>query len=49
MDDLPTAARAYVDALEVRAGVPIALVSVGPERTQTIVRTERPVRAGAIA
>jgi adenylosuccinate synthase len=49
MEDLPTPARAYVDALEARAGVPIALVSVGPERTQTIVRTERPVRAGAVA
>ena len=43
--DLPAPARAYVDALETRAGVPIALVSVGPERTQTIVRTERPIRA----
>ena len=46
LTDLPAAARAFVDALEERAGVPIAIVSVGPERTQTIVRTERP-RLGA--
>ncbi|MBA3779516.1 MAG: adenylosuccinate synthase [Chloroflexi bacterium] len=38
MEELPVEARAYVDALEEAAGVPIALVSVGPERTQTIVR-----------
>ncbi|MFI5254504.1 MAG: adenylosuccinate synthase [Candidatus Limnocylindrales bacterium] len=38
MSDLPHAARDFVDALEARAGVPVALVSVGPERTQTIVR-----------
>ncbi len=36
-DDLPPAARAYVRALEEMAGVPIVLVSVGPERTQTVV------------
>jgi adenylosuccinate synthase len=42
MEDLPDAACDYVDALEDAAGVPIALVSVGPERTQTIVRKERP-------
>src|SRR3989304_2104479 len=45
--DLPAAARAFIDTLEARAGVPIAIVSVGPERTQTIVRTERPARSGA--
>jgi adenylosuccinate synthase len=36
MDELPTAARRYVAAIEERAGVPISHVSVGPERTQTI-------------
>jgi adenylosuccinate synthase len=41
MADLPPEAAAYVDALEAYAGVPITLVSVGPERTQTIVRTGR--------
>ena len=37
-DDLPTAARAYVERLEKLAGVPISHVSVGPERDQMIVR-----------
>ncbi len=41
MEDLPAPAAAYIDALEELAGVPITLVSVGPERTQTIVRTGR--------
>jgi adenylosuccinate synthase len=36
--DLPENARRYVTALEEHAGVPIVLVSVGPERTQTIER-----------
>jgi adenylosuccinate synthase len=39
LDDLPREAVEYVDALETLAGVPITLVSVGPERTQTIVRS----------
>ena len=38
MGDLPPEAARYVDAIEQLAGVPINLVSVGPERTQTIVR-----------
>jgi len=42
--DLPEAARAYVSAIEEHAGVPIVLVSVGPERTQTIERAWRPMR-----
>jgi adenylosuccinate synthase len=42
--DLPEAARRYVTALEEYAGVPIVLVSVGPERTQTIERAWRPMR-----
>jgi adenylosuccinate synthase len=37
-DELPGAARAYVERLEQLAGVPIGLVSVGPERDQMIVR-----------
>jgi adenylosuccinate synthase len=37
-DQLPLAARAYVERLEELAGVPIGLVSVGPERDQMIVR-----------
>jgi adenylosuccinate synthase len=41
IDGLPEAALRFVDAIEKRAGVPIAIVSVGPERTQTLVRTDR--------
>jgi adenylosuccinate synthase len=37
-DALPAPARAYVERLEELAGVPISHVSVGPERTQMIVR-----------
>ena len=36
--ELPAAAQAYVERLEELAGVPISLVSVGPERAQMIVR-----------
>jgi adenylosuccinate synthase len=42
--DLPESARRYLTALEEHAGVPIVLVSVGPERTQTIERAWRPMR-----
>ncbi len=42
--DLPENARRYVTAIEEHAGVPIVLVSVGPERTQTIERAWRPMR-----
>jgi len=37
-DDLPNEARQYVKRLETLAGAPIKMVSVGPERTQTLVR-----------
>lgn len=37
-DDLPVAARNYIDRLQDLLGVPIDLVSTGPERDQTIVR-----------
>jgi hypothetical protein len=43
-DQLPPAARRYVDALEQLAGVPISIVSVGADRTATILRRERPRR-----
>jgi adenylosuccinate synthase len=46
---LPEAARRDVTALEELAGVPIVLVSVGPERTQTIERAWRPMRRRATA
>jgi len=40
MADLPGSAVAYVKAIEDLAGIPVAVVSVGPERTQTIMRGE---------
>jgi len=45
-DDLPGNARAYVAALAALARVPITLVSVGPERTQTVMLDDRPLAAG---
>jgi adenylosuccinate synthase len=46
--DLPTAARRYMAAIEERVGAPISLVSLGPERNQTIrVDGPRPVRSAA--
>lgn len=35
--DLPSGARAYLDHIERAVGVPIGIVSVGPDRAQTIV------------
>ena len=37
-DDLPAAARDYIALIEHIAGVPVSMVSVGPERGQTLVR-----------
>jgi adenylosuccinate synthase len=37
-DDLPAAARAYVEFLEKHSGVEVGCISMGPERNQTIVR-----------
>lgn len=37
-DELPLAARAYLDTISKVAGVPISLVSVGPEREQIVER-----------
>ena len=37
-DQLPAAARAYVEHIEALAGVRVSMVSVGPERSQTLVR-----------
>ena len=36
MEELPAAARAYLDLLSTRLGAPIGIVSVGPAREQTI-------------
>jgi adenylosuccinate synthase len=46
LDDLPANARSYLDRIMELIGVPIELVSVGPERDQTI-RVARGVPAGA--
>jgi adenylosuccinate synthase len=43
-EDLPAAARAYVDRVQALAGVPVELISVGPGRDETITRTD-PFRA----
>lgn len=37
VEDLPAAARDYLKALEETTGVPVELISVGPDRTQTII------------
>lgn len=44
-DALPAPARAYIDALALAAGVPVVYISVGPERSQIIVREGAPVPA----
>jgi adenylosuccinate synthase len=36
VDDLPSAARAYLRTLEAEVGVPFALISVGPDRAATL-------------
>ena len=38
-DDLPAAARRYINRLEELAAVPVSLISVGPDRDQTIMRS----------
>jgi adenylosuccinate synthase len=38
--DLPAEARAYVDFLARQIGIPVAIVSVGPERKQTILKAQ---------
>jgi adenylosuccinate synthase len=40
IDDLPTAARTYLDRVESLIEAPITIVSVGPERSQTLMRSE---------
>jgi len=37
MDALPAAARAYVKRIEELVGVPVDMVSTGPDREETIV------------
>jgi adenylosuccinate synthase len=42
-DDLPSAAKAYVRRIEELCGAPAALISTGPERSETIIRENLPV------
>jgi adenylosuccinate synthase len=42
--DLPAAARAYVERVEALVGVPVELISIGPNRDETIARND-PFRA----
>jgi adenylosuccinate synthase len=42
-DDLPQAARDYVELLEEQSQTPITWVSVGPKRSQTLVRRDVPL------
>ncbi|MDI6600210.1 MAG: adenylosuccinate synthase [Thermoanaerobacteraceae bacterium] len=37
-DELPKEAREYIEFIEDNAGVPVSIISVGPERHQTIIR-----------
>jgi adenylosuccinate synthase len=39
-DELPEAAKAYIQAVEDATGVPVKIVSVGPRRDQTIIREQ---------
>jgi len=41
--DLPIAARAYLERLETLSGAPIAIISTGSDRGDTIVRRDSPV------
>jgi len=38
-DDLPQKARDYLQRIEELAGVPVDIISTGPDRTQTIIKT----------
>jgi adenylosuccinate synthase len=46
LEDLPSAARDYLDRISELVGVPVELASVGPDRSQTIpMRSSRPLTA----
>ncbi len=40
-DEFPTAFRKYIDFLEAELEVPITIVSIGPDREQTIIRSKK--------
>ncbi len=39
-EDLPAAAREYIEFIEDETGVPVGMIGVGPERTQCVLRQE---------
>ncbi len=39
-DELPEEAKAYISAIEESVGAPVKIISVGPKRSQTIIREE---------
>ena len=47
--DLPAAARRYVDRLAELLGLPVSIVSVGPDRTQTIIASDLLLAACGLA
>lgn len=50
LEDLPVEARDYLDFISGKAGVPVELISVGPERQQTILLdgSEEPLHQGRL-
>jgi adenylosuccinate synthase len=44
-DELPSAAKAYIRRVEELCGAPVALISTGPDRTETIIREGSPLHA----
>lgn len=42
-DELPTAAKDYIRRVEELCGAPVALISTGPDRSETIIREDSPV------
>ena len=44
-DELPPAAKDYIRRVEELCGTPVALISTGPDRTETIIREDSPVSA----
>jgi adenylosuccinate synthase len=43
LDALPAAAQAYVRRIEELVGAPVAMISTGPERSETIIREDSPI------
>jgi adenylosuccinate synthase len=44
-DNIPTELREYISYIEEATGVPISVVSVGPDREQTLFQDVKPVIA----